>query len=195
MPPTGELDFILNEILEPNPFAIPAIITDSTQTEPLFWRNVSVPDDLSGLSAEDSVQAEDRLKRHLDDMKQAFEPIPVTLSYTDPDTNDTRELTQYVFYNESGLVRELRIFPYVQLAFVGLFILVGYVGFSYIRRSEQSSLWVGMAREAAHQLGTPISSLMGWTQLLESGELSEEHRKEALAEIENDIERLQRVAN
>lgn len=195
MPPTGELDFILNEILEPNPFAIPAIITDSTQTDPLFWRNVSVPDDLTQLSPEDSVKARERLDEHLSEMKQTFEPIPIKLSYTDTGTNASAELTQYVFYNESGLVRELRLFPYVQLGFVGLFILVGYLGFSYVRRSEQSSLWVGMAREAAHQLGTPISSLMGWTQLLRSDDLSEDHRDEALTEIDNDIERLQRVAN
>ena len=195
MPPTGELDFILNEILEPNPFAIPAIITDSTQTKPLFWRNVPVPDNLAQLSRKDSVQARERLNEHLSDMKATFEPIPITLRYTDTRTDAAEELTQYVFYNESGLVRELRIFPYVQLGFVGLFILVGYLGFSYVRRSEQSSLWVGMAREAAHQLGTPISSLMGWTQLLRSDNLSEDHRREALTEIENDIERLQRVAN
>ena len=195
MPPTGELDFILNEILEPNPFAIPAIITDSTQTEPLFWRNVSVADDLSALSPSDSAQARNQLGDHLDEMKQAFAPIPIRFRYTNPDTNSTEELTQYVFYNESGLVRELRIFPYVQLGFVGLFILVGYLGFSYVRRSEQSNLWVGMAREAAHQLGTPISSLMGWTQLLKSDSLSEANRDEAISEIENDIERLQRVAN
>ena len=195
MPPTGELDFILNEILEPNPFAIPAIITDSTQTEPLFWRNVPVPDNLSQLSPQDSAQARERLNDHLSEMKDAFAPISITLRYTDARTDASEELTQYVFYNESGLVRELRIFPYVQLGFVGLFILVGYVGFSYVRRSEQSSLWVGMAREAAHQLGTPISSLMGWTQLLRSDSLSDDLRDEALTEIENDIERLQRVAN
>ena len=194
MPPTGEVDFILNEILEPNPFAIPAIITDSTQTEPLFWRNVAIPDNLSDLSPEDSVQARATLNDRLEAMKQAFPPIPVTAEYADPETSDTLELTQYVFYNESALVRELRIFPYVQLGFVALFILVGYVGFSYVRRSEQSSLWVGMAREAAHQLGTPISSLMGWTQLLRT-DVSDEHREEALDEIENDIDRLQRVAN
>lgn len=195
MPPTGELDFILNEILEPNPFAIPAIITDSTQATPLFWRNVSVPDNLTQLSPKDSAQARERLDEHLRNMKDAFAPIPITLRYSTTESGGTAELTQYVFYNESGLVRELRIFPYVQLGFVGLFILVGYLGFSYVRRSEQSNLWVGMAREAAHQLGTPISSLMGWTQLLRSDSLSDTQRTEALGEIEHDIERLQRVAN
>jgi hypothetical protein len=78
---------------------------------------------------------------------------------------------------------------------VGLFIGVGYVGFSYVRRSEQSNLWVGMAREAAHQLGTPISSLMGWVEVLRMPNLSDEQRSEAVDEIENDIDRLQRVAN
>jgi len=78
---------------------------------------------------------------------------------------------------------------------VGLFIVVGYVGFSYVRRSEQSNLWVGMAREAAHQLGTPISSLMGWIEILRMPDLKRSRRTEAVDEIEKDVHRLRRVAN
>ncbi|MEX1055343.1 MAG: HAMP domain-containing sensor histidine kinase [Rhodothermales bacterium] len=122
-------------------------------------------------------------------MSASYEPIPVVLG-TGPN-----RLKQYIFYDDSRLVRELRFFPYVQLLFVGLFILVGYLGFSYVRRSEQSSLWVGMAKEAAHQLGTPISSLMGWTELMKSGELTTEQQEDAIEEIENDIQRLSRVAS
>jgi hypothetical protein len=105
-----------------------------------------------------------------------------------------RQLTQYLYYDESALIRELRIFPWLQFLFVGLFIMVGYFGFSYLRRSEQSSLWMGMAREAAHQLGTPLSSLMGWIEMLRTPDLTEGQREEALDEIENDVERLQRIA-
>lgn len=192
MPPTGELDFILNEILEPNPFGIPAIIMDSSRTKPLFWRNVGVPDTLAALSSADSAAAMRRLKARQEEMAATFEPIPIRISL--PGT-ESGQLTQYVYYDESALVTELRIYPWVQLLFVALFVVVGYLGFSYVRRSEKSSLWMGMAREAAHQLGTPISSLMGWTQMLRSSDLGAAQREEALDEIENDVERLQRVAN
>lgn len=185
MPPADQLNFILNEIIEPNPFGIPAILTDSTGNDPLLWRNVSVPDTLGSLSEQDSL----RLVRRIESMAAVYEPIAVELGGAD------RQLRQYVYYDESSLVRELRYYPYIQLLFVGLFVLVGYLGFSYVRRSEQSSLWAGMAKEAAHQLGTPISSLMGWTELLRSGDLPEEQRQEALDEIGKDIARLKRVTN
>jgi len=194
MPPTGELDFILNEILEPNPFGVPAIITGSPRRQPLFWRNVGVPDTLGALSPADSAAAMQRLKDRQQEMAAAFDPIPIRIDLA----GTGQQLTQYVYYDESPLVRELRIFPWVQLLFVGLFVAVGYLGFSYVRRSERSSLWMGMAREAAHQLGTPLSSLMGWVQMLragDEGEMDEERRTQALDEIENDVERLQRVAN
>lgn len=191
MPPSGgEVDFISSEILFAEPFtSIPAIVTDSASQQPVFWRNVGVPDSLGGLPPEDSARALRRLQAVRRDMDEAYQPISIRLRRP-----TGTGLAQQVHYDESGLIKDLRLFPYVQLLFVSLFILVGYVGFSYVRRSEQSSLWVGMAKEAAHQLGTPISSLMGWTQLLRSGALSEERKQEALDEIESDIHRLQRVA-
>lgn len=198
MPPTREFSFILNQILEPNQFSVPAIITDSTKRRPLSWQNVGVPDTLGALPPKDSAEAMERLRSELAEMKTAFEPIPVRIDVSEApngeDQNGT-QLTQYVFYDESVLITELRIFPWVQLVFVGLFVMVGYFGFSYIRRSEQSSLWMGMAREAAHQLGTPLSSLMGWIEVLRSPDPDAETKEQALDEIENDVERLQRVAD
>jgi len=191
MPSTGEFDFILNKILEPNPFGIPAVIADSARRRPLFWRNVGVPDtSLDALPPEDSAEAVAKLKERRAEMEASFEPIPIRI-----DLEGDRQLTQRVYYDESELITELRIFPWIQLLFVGLFIVVGYLGFSYVRRSEQSNLWMGMAREAAHQLGTPLSSLMGWVQMLRSREIGPEQRERALDEIESDIERLQRVAD
>ena len=192
MPPTGALNFILDEILEPNPFGVPAIIMDSTRTEPLFWRNVDVPESLGGLSTADSAEAIERLRERQSEMASTFEPIPIQI---DIPGESSEQLTQYVYYDESALVTELRIYPWVQLLFVGLFVVVGYLGFSYVRRSEQSNLWMGMAREAAHQLGTPLSSLMGWIQMLRSSDVEASQREEVIDEIENDVERLQRVAN
>jgi len=198
MPPTRELNFILNEIIEPNQFSIPAIITDSTGRRPRFWRNVAVPDTI-GLPVADTTDAFETLLRRKREMAATFEPIPIRVDLSSAQgelaARSGRQLTQYLYYDESWLIQELRIFPWVQLLFVGLFVMVGYLGFSYIRRSEQSSLWMGMAREAAHQLGTPLSSLMGWVQMLRTPDLDAEQREKTLDEIENDVERLQRIAD
>ena len=199
MPPTDELNFILNEILEPNPFGIPAIITDSTGQRPRFWRNVNVPDGIAGLSPSDSAAAYQQLRSRQKEMEATFEPIPIRVDLPTSGshlyTRSDRQFTQYLYYDESALIQELRVFPWLHFLFVGLFVLVGYLGFSYVRRSEQSSLWMGMAREAAHQLGTPLSSLMGWIQMLRTPDLTEEQREEAVDEIENDVKRLRRIAN
>ena len=198
MPPSQELSFILNEIIEPNRFSIPAIITDSTGRRPRFWRNVGVPDTIAAPLA-DSTAALETLRARRRDMAATFDPIPIRVDLSPPEQQvsaaPSRELTQYLYYDESWLIQELRIFPWVQFLFVGLFVMVGYFGFSYIRQSEQSSLWMGMAREAAHQLGTPLSSLMGWVQRLRTSDLDPEQRAETLDEIENDVERLQRIAD
>lgn len=188
MPPPGEVT-LASEIVLQGRFGIPAIITDSTRTEPLFWHGVSAPDSLEALPPEEREEARRRLIDRAIAMGRDYEPIAIQLG---PEESGLR---QYIFYDDSRLVRELTIFPYVQLLFVGLFILVGYLGFSYVRRSEQSSLWVGMAKEAAHQLGTPISSLMGWTELLKSESLASDQQRTAVEEIENDIVRLKRVAS
>jgi len=176
MPPTSEANFILNKIIQPNQFRIPAIITDSSGRHPRFWRNVGVPDTLSAPRL-DSAEALKQLRARKREMATTFEPIPIRVDLPttgNPALLDTKpQLTQYLYYDESWLIQQLRIFPWVQLLFVGLFIMVGYFGFSYIRRSEQSSLWMGMAREAAHQLGTPLSSLMGWVQMLRTSDLDE----------------------
>ena len=198
MPPSQELSFILNEIIEPNRFSIPAIITDSTGRRPRFWRNVGVPDTLASPIG-DSSTAFETLRARKRDMAATFDPIPIRVDLSTPKAEAAAQsgpqLTQYLYYDESWLIQELRIFPWVQLLFVGLFVMVGYLGFSYIRRSEQSSLWMGMAREAAHQLGTPLSSLMGWVQMLRDPGLEAEQREKTLDEIENDVERLQRIAD
>jgi hypothetical protein len=100
-----------------------------------------------------------------------------------------------VHYGESPLIRNLRMLPYVEIAVGGMFILIGYIGFSYIKRTEQSNIWVGMAKETAHQLGTPLSSLWAWMDLLKT--YSEENPKqlETIKDMENDLRRLQKVTD
>lgn len=192
MPPAGDLT-LASEILLQGHFGVPAIIVDSTVGRPVAWHNVGLPPTTAGLDASDSARVTERLFERVSQMGRVHQPISIDIRA--PSDNGEARLRQYVFYDESGLIKELRIFPYIQLIFVGLFVLVGYLGFSYVRRSEQRSLWVGMAKEAAHQLGTPISSLMGWTELLRSDALSDDQEQDAVLEMEDDIRRLQRVAS
>ena len=174
------LDFVVNEIVFPDRFSVPAIITDTAMTYVSAWRNVE------GVREADATDAD---RRALLDRAAAMDalhpPIVVDEGGASP---------QLVHYGESPLARLIRLFPFVQLAVVGLFILVGYLGFSYVRRSEQSNLWVGMAKEAAHQLGTPLSSMIGWIELLRLGD--DAPPIELVAdELEQDTDRLRRVAD
>ncbi len=166
-PPSDGLDFVFSQIVEPNRFSIPAVITDTAMTAVVIARNVDDGADLLALAAE---------------MDRVHPPIRIEGFGG-----------QLVHYGESPLARMIRLFPYVQLAVVALFVLVGYLGFSYVRRSEQSNLWVGMAKEAAHQLGTPLSSMIGWVELLRLGDAVDP--EEVADELERDVDRLRRVAD
>ena len=77
-----------------------------------------------------------------------------------------------IFYENSELLNQLRIYPYFQLGIIALFLMISYFAFSYSRRSEQNKVWAGMSKETAHQLGTPISSLIGWVDYLKEGKYS-----------------------
>ncbi len=101
--------------------------------------------------------------------------------------------TQYVYYGESQTIQYLRYFPYLQFGLLALLLGIGYTTYKSITRSEQSNLWVGMAKEAAHQLGTPISSLYGWIQLLKD-KTDDTDADPIIHEIENDVSRLRGVA-
>ena len=99
-----------------------------------------------------------------------------------------------IFFTHSALVNSLRLLPYIELIIVIAFVFMGYVSFSYLRRSEQSRVWVGMAKEAAHQLGTPLSSLLAWLEILKQSRYEEELFETTLVEMERDIARLNTIA-
>jgi len=99
-----------------------------------------------------------------------------------------------IYYTHSALVNSLRLLPYIELIIVIAFVFMGYVAFSYLRRSEQSRVWVGMAKEAAHQLGTPLSSLLAWLEILKQSRNEEELFETTLVEMERDIARLNTIA-
>ncbi|WP_448701219.1 sensor histidine kinase [Mucilaginibacter sp. AW1-3] len=98
-----------------------------------------------------------------------------------------------VYYQDSALLTQLKIFPYIQLTVIAVFLLVAYTAFSSSRKSEQNQVWVGLAKETAHQLGTPISSLMAWIELIKDKFSAEDDP--LIAEMENDVKRLEIVAD
>jgi two-component system, sporulation sensor kinase D len=99
----------------------------------------------------------------------------------------------YIYYKDSATLTQLRYFPYIQLGVIALFLLTAYVAFSSARKAEQDQVWVGMAKETAHQLGTPISSLMAWVELMKSRFDAEDDP--LIAEMENDIKRLEVITD
>ncbi len=100
----------------------------------------------------------------------------------------------FVFYKESRLLTQLRYFPLVQFMLIAAFILFGYLGVNAARRAEQNRVWVGMAKETAHQLGTPISAIIAWLEHLHLSKEKDPEVQEVLLELRNDVNRLELIA-
>jgi K+-sensing histidine kinase KdpD len=125
------------------------------------------------------------LKRQLQLMKDQHEPIKIEAKM-----NNKIILTQYLYYKDSYILSQLRFYPFIQLASIVLFIIVAYLMFNRSRNSEQNLVWAGMAKETAHQIGTPLSSLMACVELLKSSDDS------GIAEIiDKDVERLNTITD
>lgn len=173
-----ELDFFFREIIQPISF--PIIIADK-EGNPQQWRNLPNNDDLSV----------DNVREHLKDMAEENEPIPLIIYLEEFGTTKDLELG-FIYFGDSTLISRLRVLPYIEIGMVTVFVLLGFIGFQAIRKNEKRHIWVGTARETAHQLGTPVSSLMGWLDRLvehpeESAQLAEEMSK--------DVNRLQRISD
>ncbi len=169
-----ELSFVFDEVIRHIQF--PVVIT-SPEGAAVSWRNVAVPD---GISPDDE---QVYLARIIERMDRVHNPMDVRYK---------EQVITRIHYGNSSVVSRLRWLPYVEIAVVGLFILLGFAGFTMIRNSEKRSIWVGMARETAHQLGTPVSSLMGWIDVLR-GKVPD--NLEALDELETDVRRLEQIAD
>lgn len=157
----------------------PIIVTDADEN-PLFWKKLSgIPDTAT------SPDIYLRIKERALEMKLAKGEIPIYIDSV---------VIYRLYYDDPELVNKLRWIPIVEMAMVIGFVVLSVFGFQYIRRTEQKNIWAGMAKETAHQLGTPITSLMGWTAVLKSGESGytndEIHRR-----MEMDLSRLGKIAN
>lgn len=121
--------------------------------------------------------------KQLREMKIQHDPIPLEFY-------GKRNL---VYFKDSDLLTQLRVFPFIQLTLIGVFLVVAYSAFNSSRKSEQNQVWVGLAKETAHQLGTPISSLMAWVELLKEKFNAEDDS--LILQMENDVKRLEIVAD
>lgn len=101
---------------------------------------------------------------------------------------------QYIFYKDSDLLKKLKIFPVIQLGIISIFILIFFLTFAAFRNAEQNRVWVGMAKETAHQLGTPISSLSGWIEIIKDSD-EDFIKNEIIEEMYKDLDRLELVAD
>lgn len=159
-----------------NYYQIPAIYVDETG-EPGVHNNINISEDLP------VEEQQEILRKTIASMAEEHEPIPVKL--------DEGKIG-YIYYSSSSLLTQLRFYPYIQLS--GIFILgfLAYLAFSSTRKAEQNKVWVGLAKETAHQLGTPISSLIAWIEYLRT-DASFDHS--IADEMEKDVERLEMITN
>lgn len=166
MDPNADLEFH-SEVIKSNT-TIPAILVDENG---LVLRDINL-DSSRRKSA-------NYLKEKIAEFASERNPIIINIG---------SNLTHKAYYGNSSVLIQLRRFPYFILGVVGVFILVAYFAFSFSRSAEQNQVWVGLAKETAHQLGTPISSLMGWIEFVD--ETMEEIPANATMEMRKDIERL-----
>ena len=168
----ANLDFIFENIIKKVKF--PLIQTD-TDHNPQMWKNLP-----------SSIQTDDARIKFMKMADRYNEPIPLT--YSD---SKVGEITfGYLHYGDSAMVEKLRLWSYIEIIAIGLFIFLGFSGFSFIRNNEKKHIWVGMARETAHQLGTPVSALMGWVDWLKN---HPDKTEEIIPEMEADLQRLEQI--
>jgi len=165
------VDSFISEVVL-NSASVPVIITDSTRKNVINYGNIPPAKMVDPLFVKTTIES----------MAASNKPIQVNL----PEAG-----IWYIFYEDSFLLTQLKYYPYIQLMAIGLFLFIGYLVFSQARRSEQNQVWVGMAKETAHQLGTPLSSMMAWVELLKLKGVDQE----TLGEIEKDVIRLETITD
>lgn len=173
--PGEDIDFV-SSIIEGNT-SIPVYMTDE-EGKYMFSRNVRMPKKLQQEGREEEANA--YCQRQVDHLKESCEPIEVRL---------TPELVQYIYYDESNLLRQLHYLPYIQMLLIIAFGIIAIISLAATQRAEENRVWVGLSKETAHQLGTPISSLNAWNEILK-----QQYPDDAsFNEIDNDIRRLSTI--
>ena len=179
-PPAADIDFLLR-IIEGNR-TIPVLLTDD-QGMIIMHRNFNLPEPVDSLNPLYISEANEAfLKEKLSSLRGTSNVIHIILSPGN---------SQHLYYEDSRLLKMLNYYPYVQLLVMLIFVGVVYFAVTSTKKAEQNKVWVGLSKETAHQLGTPISSLMAWVELLESMGVD----KEMVGEMDKDVKRLSTIAS
>ena len=164
----ADISFIMRVIEENN--TIPVIIADA-QGDVFMSRNVEIPEESS----------EEILKKKIQEWKGINKPMEINL---DEDTK------HYLYYDDSVLFKRLAYYPYIQWSVIAVFFVILFLVFTNAKKSEQDRVWVGLSKETAHQLGTPISSLLAWVEILKNKNVE----PDLMPEMEKDVNRLRTIA-
>lgn len=188
----SDFEFMLDIIAANN--SIPVMIFDKDRNISEF-RNFKLPDKgdkdvmvYSDLSPKNREYLSKRLNKALG--KQSAERMAQNSDHFIK-VEIAEGFNQYIYYEDSALLKSLSLYPYIQMTFTIILAVVLYLALVYTKRAEQNRLWVGLSKETAHQLGTPISSLMAWSEYLQSIGLD----KEVTDEIDKDVKRLSTIAD
>ncbi len=176
-----EVLFLTQNIIVPNN-SIPVILTDGVE-RPLDFRNINIDPKLS------PKERQKKLRELVQEMKEEHDPVQIVFT----DENGQVYDYNYVFYKNSFLLDQLTYYPIVQLSVIAFFIFLVFYVYSNSKTNEQNRVWIGLAKETAHQLGTPLSSLVAWIEYLKADE--DFNYPEVLEELEKDTHRLETITN
>jgi len=179
-------DYFMTEIIPEIDY--PIVFCDSLGV-PFSWENINV----------ESINYSALQQSEKDKLQNMVEKFRKQGRYTSLYQNKQKKiLIGYVYFGETSSMKQLRYMPFVASIFVVVFIAVGAFALGYMRRNEKNQLWIGLAKETAHQFGTPISSLLGWLSIMRSrleGQNESSELLEYIGHIETDVNRLQNVAS
>ena len=178
--PDQQINFLLS-IIERN-HTIPVMLVDEND-EILLHRNFRLPEAIDSVSPWEISEVNMKyLKEKLQKLKRSHNTIAIPID---------EGTTQYLYYEDSTVLRRLAFFPYIELIVMLVFIAVVYFALISVKKAEQNKVWVGLSKETAHQLGTPISSLMAWTQMLDSLGVD----ADIVKDMDKDVHRLSVIAD
>jgi signal transduction histidine kinase len=181
---TEDLTFIVEKV---SPIITFPLIRTDENNEP-FYPYIQNTSNIAIDTSKSIEEQREYLKNYIKKMDATYQPLIVTIR------DESGEFITKFHYANSALVDQLQLFPLIEIAVVGLFIFLGYLSFSSIKRSEESKVWVGMAKEAAHQLGTPLSSLLAWIEIIKYGKDDPAIIDDTVNEMQKDVDRLSMIA-
>ena len=168
--PDSRMDEISLSVINENE-NIPIIVTDKNKN---LIQSKNITDDI--------LKNPEKLKQKINEMEDKYPPFEIQL----PNFNN-----QFVFYDNSDLLNYLRYYPYALGLFIGVYLLFSFWFLRTIKKSDESMLWAGLAKETAHQIGTPLSSMIGWIEIMK---LDKNRNEDGLVEINKDINRLKTIS-